>query len=103
MALEFAKLTTILANDPGTSSAIIIPEGPGSAILDEERSDILWFRLVDRIVVRTWRPEWCIAFVRIGRIAGPENRHRRAEQALPDVRAPMRIRGVELPRVIFHN
>jgi hypothetical protein len=39
--LEFANLTTILANDPGTSSAIIIPEGPA---IGRPRYTILeWF------------------------------------------------------------
>jgi hypothetical protein len=40
-AVEFANLTAILANDPETSSAIIIPEGPS---VDRPRYTILeWF------------------------------------------------------------
>jgi hypothetical protein len=39
--LDFANLTTILANDPGTSSAIIIPEG--SAIGRPRYAILEWF------------------------------------------------------------
>ena len=38
----------------------------------------------------------------IGRVEDPELRHGRAQQALLDVRHPMRILRVEPPRVILH-
>src|SRR5207302_10325366 len=48
-------------------------------------------------------PDMLVLDLGISWVAGPERRHGRAEQALPDVSRPVRILRVEPPRAVLHD
>src|ERR1700730_19055547 len=48
-------------------------------------------------------PDSFVLDLGVGRVGGPEGRYRRPERTLLHIRHPVRIRGVEPPRVVLHD